>query len=150
MLRSSISAIAIALLLSAPAHAREIRDTKDCQAAERAQDGAEDIGLYTLMEESIDADYGDFLTWKKSRLEPALNAFENQYPIKQGDAIRLPNYVGVVGDINLRIYQMADSFYQMKQHKEGSKAFEQYRSSAKVHLDAMKATMAKFRTDCIL
>ncbi|OYD24723.1 hypothetical protein [Oceanimonas baumannii] len=150
MIKTMITAAGLALALAAPAFALEIRDTEDCQAAQRAQDGAEEIGLYKLMNESIDKDYDNYMTWKSTRLEPALRTFESQYPIKQGDAIRLPNYVSVVGEFNLRIRQMAYLFHQMERHKEDSKTFEQYRSSAKTHLDAMKATMAKFRKDCII
>lgn len=150
MLRSSISAIAIALLLSAPAHALDIRDTKDCQAAQTVQDGADELGFDTLLGEAMDGDYTNFVEWKKNRLQPALQSFEQRFPLSPAEAISLPNYAGFVDTFSFRTEQMANQFHQMKRHSEGSKRYEQAQSTARVHLNAMKDTMAKFKADCVL
>lgn len=150
MLRSSISAIAIVLFLSAPAHAQEIRDTKDCQAAQAIQDGADELGFDALLGEAMDGDYTNFVEWKETRLQPALQRFEQRFPLSPAEAISLPNYASFVDTFSFRVEQMANQFHEMQRYAEGSKYYERAQSTALVHLNAMKATMAKFRTDCIL
>ncbi|WP_346351010.1 hypothetical protein N2M06_13375 [Oceanimonas sp. AH20CE76] len=150
MIKRTFTAFGLALALTAPAFALEIRNTEDCQAAQRAQDATEELGFDRLAEEMATGSYDSYTEWKKQRLSPALDAFAKRFPLTPADAMKLPNYANFVSDFGFRTEQMAYSFHQMQRHEEGSKAFEQYRSTAKIHLDAMKATMAKFREDCII
>lgn len=150
MIKRTLVAACVALTLSSPAFALEIRNTEDCQAAQRAQDATGELGFDSLMEEAITGSYGNYAEWKKQRLTPALDAFAKRFPLTPADAMRLPNYAGFVNDFGFRTEQMAYHFHQMQRHQVGSKTFEQYRNSAKSHLVAMKATSAKFRKDCII
>lgn len=145
-----MSTIAMVLLLSAPAHALEIRNTKDCKATEQAQEGAEELGLGAVFDEAIDGDYSNYGEWKKNRLDPMLDTFRQQFPLTPRDAGELPNYANFVNDFNVRINMLAYNFHQMHRHTEGSQRYEQAQSTAQIHLDAMKKTAAKFREDCIL
>lgn len=138
------------LLLSAPAHALEIRNTKDCQAAERAQEGVEELGYDVVLGEAIDGDYANYGEWKQTRLDPMLDTFRQQFPLTPRDAGELPNYANFVNDFNVRINILAYNFHQMHRHTEGSKRYDDAKSTARIHLDAMKKTAAKFRKDCIL
>lgn len=150
MIKKTLVAACFTLTLATPAFALEIRDTEDCQAAQRAQDATEDLGFDTLIEEAITGSYDNYAEWDKQRLTPALDAFDKRFPLTPADAMKLPNYASFVNDFGFRTEQMAYHFHQMQRHKQGSKVFEQHRKTAKIHLDAMQATMAKFRKNCVI
>ncbi|OXS14896.1 hypothetical protein CGX12_11795 [Zobellella denitrificans] len=150
MIKRSIASAFIALTLASPALAIEIRNTEDCQAAQRAQDGIDDLGFDALLQEAMTGSYGNYAEWKSSKLTPTIKTFEQRFPLTPADAMRLPNYASFVTEFSFRTEQMAYHIHQMQRHKEGSKEFEQYRSSARVHLNAMNETMARFRKDCII